>query len=96
MPASAATLRTLQCVEPLASFVCKLRHTLIVDRAGLTRAQVIVQPGNVSFDEPRTPLSHGDLGELQARGDGAIEFAVSASENDARLRAQRGRQRAND
>jgi len=72
----------------------QLRHALIVDRAGLAGANIVVQPSQASLDEPRAPLAHSGLGQLQALGNGGIQFAIGAAQDDARPIAQRGRQRA--
>lgn len=76
------------------SRIDQLRHALVVDRARLAGAHVVVQTRNAPLNEPSAPLADRGLGELQALGNGAVEFAIGAAQNDARPIAQRSRQRA--
>lgn len=96
---SAATVRTLQCVEPLAGLVCSVVRINCATRSssivrGLARTHVVVQAGGAPHDEPRAPLAHRGLGQLQALSDGIVGFAFGAAQNNAGPLAQRSRQRA--
>jgi hypothetical protein len=69
----------------------KTGQALIVDAAGRARPHIVVQPGDAALDEASTPLAHSGFGQIQARGDRAVGFAVRAAQDDASSYTQRRR-----
>lgn len=71
----------------------QVRHALVIDRSRLARAHVVVQARDTSFDEPRAPLAHRGLCQVQSLGNGNVELAIGTAQDDACSGTQGRRQR---
>ncbi len=72
----------------------QLGHALVIDRARLAWADIVVEAGNAALNEARAPLAHRGIGELESLRDRIVGFAVSAAQNNASPVAEGRRQRA--
>jgi hypothetical protein len=56
----------------------QLGHALVVDRARLAWADIVVEGGNAALDEARTLLTHRRIGELES----LCNLAIGAAQNN--------------
>src|ERR687892_2419703 len=67
----------------------ELGDALVVDRARLARAQLVMQALDAALDEAPAPLAHGRLGGAETPCHRAVGGARGAGENNARAPHQR-------
>jgi hypothetical protein len=71
----------------------EFRDALVVDRARLARAQLVMQALDAAGDEAPAPLAHRRVGGAEAARHRAVGRASGARENDVRAAHNRRRQR---